>query len=66
MIRDKHKEVVDRIGDTLEKGKETVARQKEQIGSALEAGKKAYQEEKSKLEGPPEEGSEEADRGEEA
>ena len=34
--------------DALEKGKEMVAKQREQLAAALEAGKQAYQEEKAK------------------
>jgi gas vesicle protein len=48
-----------KVGETIETGKETVARQKDQLTSAIEAGRKAYQDEKSKLteEGGGEEGS---------
>jgi len=38
-----------KVGETIEAGRETVARQKDQLSSAIEAGRKAYQEEKSKL-----------------
>ena len=38
-----------RVGDTIDRGKETVARQKEQLSSAIDAGRRAYQDEKSKL-----------------
>ena len=38
-----------KVEHTIEAGKETVARQKEQLTSAIEAGRRAYQEEKSKL-----------------
>jgi len=38
-----------KVESTIDAGKETVARQKDQLTSAIEAGRKAYQEEKSKL-----------------
>jgi len=38
-----------RVGETIDAGRETVSRQKEQLSSAIEAGRRAYQEEKSKL-----------------
>ena len=38
-----------KVGETLERGKETVARQKDQLSSAIDAGRRAYQDEKSKL-----------------
>jgi gas vesicle protein len=41
--------LTERVGETIEAGKETVARQKDQLSSAIEAGRKAYQQEKSKL-----------------
>jgi gas vesicle protein len=43
-------EISEKVHGTMEKGKETVARQKEQLTSALDAGRKAYQDEKAKLE----------------
>ena len=49
-VTETKKGISDRVTETIEKGRETVARQKEQIESAIEAGKQAYQEEKSKLE----------------
>jgi gas vesicle protein len=41
--------LTEKVGQTIDAGKETVARQKDQLTSAIEAGRKAYQEEKSKL-----------------
>jgi len=49
-VTDRKEEISHKITDAIDKGRETVGRQKEQIESAIEAGKKAYQEEKSKLE----------------
>ncbi|HEX9759773.1 MAG TPA: YtxH domain-containing protein [Candidatus Acidoferrales bacterium] len=44
----KARELRERAEDLVERGKETVGRQKEQLTSALDAGKEAYQREKSK------------------
>ena len=49
MIQEKTHEVSSAITETIEKGKETVAKQKEQINQAIESGKKAYQSQKAKL-----------------
>ena len=49
-VTERKEDISHKISDAIEKGRETVGRQKEQIESAIEAGKKAYQEEKSKLE----------------
>jgi len=38
-----------KVGQKIDAGRETVARQKDQLSSAIEAGRRAYQEEKSKL-----------------
>ena len=45
-------EIRQKVTDSIERGKETVTRQKEQITSAIEAGKKAYQDEKDKIAEP--------------
>jgi gas vesicle protein len=44
----------EKLSHTIEKGRDTVNRQKDQIATAIEAGKKAYQEEKEKLSESPE------------
>ena len=41
--------VSEKVEGTIEAGKETVTRQRDQLTSAIEAGRKAYQEEKTKL-----------------
>ncbi len=48
-----------KVEETLDAGRETIARQKDQLSSAIEAGRRAYQEEKAKLteESGPEESS---------
>ena len=44
-------ELSGKVEETIEAGKETVTRQKDQLTSAIEAGRRAYQEEKNKLTG---------------
>jgi len=41
--------LTEKVGEKLEAGRETVARQKDQLSSAIEAGRRAYQQEKSRL-----------------
>jgi gas vesicle protein len=40
--------VVDRTGDYVDRGREVLQQQREQLSAALEAGKQAYREEKEK------------------
>ena len=49
--------ISDKVGETLDRGKDTVARQKEQLSSAIDAGRRAYRDEKSKLTGDEGDGS---------
>lgn len=51
-VKEARHDLSERVGETLDRGRELVNRQKEQISSAIDAGKKAYQEEKGKLEEP--------------
>ena len=48
-LQEKKQEVSSTIQETIEKGKDTVTKQKDQINQAIESGKKAYQTQKSKL-----------------
>ncbi|UCF36510.1 MAG: YtxH domain-containing protein [Acidobacteriota bacterium] len=48
-------DLTERVSGTVDRGREVIAKQKDQISSAIEAGKKAYDEEKAKLESNPEE-----------
>ncbi len=49
ILHEKAQEVTAVLNETIEKGKETVTKQKEQLNQAIESGKKAYQNQKSKL-----------------
>lgn len=49
ILHEKTQEVTSAFNETIEKGKETVAKQKEQLNQAIASGKKAYQDQKSKL-----------------
>lgn len=51
LLTERSHEMADRLGESIDKGRETVQRQKEQITAAVEAGKEAYEEEKRNLEG---------------
>jgi gas vesicle protein len=47
-ITQRSKEVSDKAGGVIEKGKELLQHQRDQLSAALDAGKQAYQEEKDK------------------
>lgn len=49
-VTERSREVFDKVTQNVDRGKETLNRQKEQLTAAIEAGKQAYQEEKRKLE----------------
>lgn len=51
LLTERSREMTGRLGETIDKGRETVQRQKEQITAAVEAGKEAYEDERRKLEG---------------
>ena len=45
-LKRRSRELRDQAEDLVERGKETVAKQKDQVSAAIEAGKQAYREEK--------------------
>jgi gas vesicle protein len=49
ILQEKTQDVTSVLNETIEKGKETVTKQKEQLNQAIASGKKAYQKQKSKL-----------------
>lgn len=49
-VTERSREVFDKVTQGVDRGKETLARQKEQLTAAIDAGRQAYQEEKRKLE----------------
>jgi gas vesicle protein len=59
LISEKSKDMAHLMTQGIDRGKETLQRQKEQLTAAVEAGKQAYEEEKRRLEDtnlPPETG----------
>lgn len=50
LLASKGRKLKDQASSYVEKGKETLNKQKEQIAQAIEAGRQAYGEEKNKLE----------------
>lgn len=51
MVSETSRELASRVTDTINKGKESLDRQKDQISAAVEAGKEAYGEARQNLEG---------------
>ncbi len=47
-LAEKSREVTSKVSQTIDKGREMIARQREQVNAAVEAGKKAYEDEKRK------------------
>ncbi|MGH9339757.1 MAG: YtxH domain-containing protein [Acidobacteriota bacterium] len=48
-----YNQMVGKVTETIDKGKETISRRKDQVSAAIEAGKEAYNQEKSRI-GTPE------------
>jgi gas vesicle protein len=47
-LADKSREMTGKVSQTIDKGREMLARQREQMSAAVEAGKQAYEDEKRK------------------
>ncbi len=50
LIAEKSKQAAEKMSATIDRGKGSLVKQKEQLTAAIEAGKEAYEEEKRKLE----------------
>ncbi len=60
LVGERSRDVVGRVTETVERGREGWARQKDQLAAAIEAGRTAYHEEKGELESEVEDASDDS------